>query len=77
LLDGRRIYRARVSASQTPPPIMNPPETRDNSRVRRAEKNNRARPASMFARACRSLRRRKKRVSAGAQRRQLADAETG
>ena len=38
--------RARVSASQMPPPIMKPPETRDNSRVRRAEKNGRARPAS-------------------------------
>jgi len=31
----------------------------------------------MFEHACRSLRRRKKGVSAGAQRRQLADAETG
>ena len=41
-----RIYRARVNASQMPPPIMKPPETRDNSRVRRAEKNNRARPAN-------------------------------
>jgi hypothetical protein len=41
-----RIYRARVNASQTPPPIMKPPETRDNVRVRRAEKKRRARPAS-------------------------------
>src|SRR5207248_1934494 len=39
-------HRARVKASQTPPPIMKPPEIRDNSRVRRAEKNFRARPAS-------------------------------
>jgi hypothetical protein len=36
----------RVSASQMPPPIMKPPEMRDTSRVRRAEKNLRARPAS-------------------------------
>ncbi len=41
-MTAKRIYRARVSASQTPPPIMKPPETRDNSRVRRAEKNFRA-----------------------------------
>jgi hypothetical protein len=40
-------HRARVSASQTPPPIMKPPETRDSNRVRRAEKNFRARPASI------------------------------
>jgi hypothetical protein len=39
-------HRARVSASQMPPPIMKPPEARDNSRVRRAEKKCRARPAS-------------------------------
>ncbi len=44
--DLSRAHRARVSASQMPPPIMKPPETRDNSRVRRAEKNFRARPAS-------------------------------
>ena len=42
----KSAHRARVSASQMPPPIMKPPEMRDNSRVRRAEKNNRARPAS-------------------------------
>ena len=41
-----RRSRDRVSASQMPPPIMKPPETRDTSRVRRAEKNERARPAS-------------------------------
>ena len=41
-----RAHRALVSASQMPPPIMKPPEMRDNSRVRRAEKNSRARPAS-------------------------------
>jgi hypothetical protein len=35
---------ARVSASQMPPPIMKPPETRDSARVRRAEKIERARP---------------------------------
>ena len=40
------IYLARVSASQMPPPIMKPPETRDSSRVRCSEKNSRARPAS-------------------------------
>jgi hypothetical protein len=39
-------HLARVSASQMPPPIMKPPEMRDTSRVRRAEKNFRARPAS-------------------------------
>jgi hypothetical protein len=38
--------RARVSASQRPPPIMKPPEMRDTSRVRRAEKMVRTRPAS-------------------------------
>ena len=37
--------RARVNASQMPPPIMKPPEMRDSNRVRRAEKNSRARPA--------------------------------
>lgn len=44
---GRRatVHRARVSTSQIPPPIMNPPEMRDNARVRRVEKNKRARPA--------------------------------
>ena len=42
----RGLIRARVSASQMPPPIMKPPEMRDSSRVRRAEKNSRARPAS-------------------------------
>jgi hypothetical protein len=41
-----RDQRARVSASQMPPPIMKPPEMRDSSLVRRAEKNSRARPAS-------------------------------
>ena len=52
-----RIYRARVSASQMPPPIMKPPETRDSSRVRRAEKNDRTRPASKrVGRIGRSLR---------------------
>ena len=35
---------ARVSASQMSPPIMKPPETRDNRRVRRAENIERARP---------------------------------
>ena len=40
------IHLARVSASQTPPPIMKPPEMRESRRVRRAEKNLRARPAS-------------------------------
>jgi hypothetical protein len=44
--DKNLIYFARVSASQMPPPIMKPPEIRDISRVRRLEKNNRARPAS-------------------------------
>ncbi len=44
--DPPALHRARVSASQMPPPIMKPPETRDSSRVRRAEKNRRARPAS-------------------------------
>jgi hypothetical protein len=29
-----------------PPPIMTPPEARDKSRVRRAEKNDRTRPAA-------------------------------
>ena len=45
---GKRSSRAtrRVSASQMPPPIMKPPEMRDTSRVRRAEKSVRARPAS-------------------------------
>jgi hypothetical protein len=42
----RKNYRARVSASQMPPPIMKPPEIRDTIRVRRFEKNFRARPAS-------------------------------
>ena len=42
----QRIYLARVSASQMPPPIMKPPEMRDSSRVRSLEKNSRARPAS-------------------------------
>jgi hypothetical protein len=42
----RQPHRARVSASQTPPPIMKPPETRDINRVRRAEKIVRMRPAS-------------------------------
>ena len=46
LILSSRAHRARVSASQMPPPIMKPPETRDTSRVRRAEKNVRARPAS-------------------------------
>ena len=41
-----KVYRALVSASQMPPPIMKPPEMRDNSRVRSPEKNTRARPAS-------------------------------
>ena len=41
---GLRIYFARVSASQMPPPIMKPPEMRETMRVRRAEKNIRARP---------------------------------
>ena len=44
--NARAAQRARVSASQTPPPIMKPPEMRDNSLVRRAEKNFRTRPAS-------------------------------
>ena len=35
---------ARVRASQTPPPIMKPPEMRDINRVRRAENSLRARP---------------------------------
>jgi hypothetical protein len=39
-------YLVRISASQMPPPIMKPPETRETSRVRRAEKNRRARPAA-------------------------------
>jgi hypothetical protein len=39
--------RALVSASQIPPPIMKPPEIRDNNRVRCAEKNSRARPANI------------------------------
>ena len=44
--DLTQLYLVRVSASQMPPPIMKPPEMRDTSRVRRAEKNLRARPAS-------------------------------
>lgn len=39
-------YRVRASASQTPPPIMKPPEMRETSRVRWAENSFRARPAS-------------------------------
>jgi hypothetical protein len=42
----RQAYRARVSASQMPLPIMKPPDIRDISRVRCLEKNFRARPAS-------------------------------
>ncbi len=42
----RSAYFARLSASQTPPPIMKPPEIRDSSRVRRDENIVRARPAS-------------------------------
>ena len=42
----RQPHRARVNASQIPPPIMKPPEMRDISRVRRAEKIVRTRPAS-------------------------------
>jgi hypothetical protein len=43
---GGGAHRARVSASQMPPPIMKPPEMRDSSRVRCAEKKTRARPAA-------------------------------
>src|SRR5262249_13543498 len=42
----KRTHLARVNASQTPPPIMKPPDTRDRSRVPHAENNFRARPAS-------------------------------
>src|ERR1700753_324513 len=42
----RLPHRDLVSASQMPPPIMKPPETRDNSRVRLAENIERARPES-------------------------------
>ncbi len=41
-----RGHRARVNASQIPPPIMKPPEMRDTNRVRFAEKIVRTRPAS-------------------------------
>jgi hypothetical protein len=41
-----REVASAPSASQMPPPIMNPPDARDTSRVRRAENIARARPDS-------------------------------